>query len=158
MLKWLGRCAPILLYANTSASQTVWSSPIGNCKTWTKWFNIDNLRKSFSHCVYEKREKLAEKTFTSWQPQCSKCGTFLVSRKGTISNVLLFSSWRHECLTSWPMKVLWNQAKVTLKALVYMTIAFFLDIIQYCWHFRIAYHLYYCYLKIFIEPSRTQPD
>ena len=43
------------------------------------------------------------------QPQYRKSGTFSVSRKGTISNGWFFSSWRHECLLSWPVKVLRNQ-------------------------------------------------
>ena len=30
--------------------------------------------------------------------------------------------------------------------------------IKSCRDFMIAYHLYYCHLKIFIESSRTQPD
>ena len=72
------------------------------------WFSIDYLRKGFSQCINENREKFYLMA-VFLQPQYRKSGTFSVSRKGTISNGSFFSWWRHECLLSWPVKVLQNQ-------------------------------------------------
>ena len=54
------------------------------------------------------------RSFTSWQSSCSPSiekveHNQFQGRKGTISNGWFFSSWRHECLLSWPVKVLRNQ-------------------------------------------------